>query len=270
MVLSGGPPKDSELLQKVYEEYAAQPGTTLRDAFELKSGQWGQDGTTKDVIMALVHRGVLGKGELGGVYHETKFELKDKQIEVRIQDRLRKAVNGETKMDSRSKALLALCWVADVYDPSPDNILMKNIFGKENATEMGEKVEHLIEDIFPKFNGIGIEEVNKMVDVLPPNIQNEVASDDFFRVYEARFKKLDKEKKLGKIPPSAILENESLSDLLPKDIFKAQNATEEGKTDVVLLFDQDQDGYIEETEFLSFVMWCLAMKALKKAEMEEK
>jgi len=254
--LKGSAPTDSEVLKATFDELSSQPDNTLKQWFEQKSGKWGQDETTKKALKALVDRGVFEAGGLvGDAFHNAKFTLKDKSIEQALVKRLRAVTNGEVEADGRSLALLALCRTADQRDPAT-NTLMAQIFGDDAAT-MTDKVDTLVESMV-SFNGIGAEEINKMIDILPGPVQQEISSTAFKTDAAAQFQELTGGK--GKITPKQLA---GKIDTMINDLVREKLGIKPtGMEAVIAMFDRDQDGMMEIDGFVSFLMFCHALQCL--------
>lgn len=257
LMLSGEPPSDSEVLQAVYKELKSEPDNSLKLWFEQKSGKWGQDSTSQLVLKALVDRGILEAGEMGDQGAATTFKFKNKAVRTEIVERLRKVISGEVEADMRSVALLALCRTADMRDAS-SNTLMESIFGKANVAGKVQAVDKLVSQIV-RFNGIGAEEINKMIDMCPIEWQQYLESEKFSKEATATFKDIDKSGN-GTLDPDEL--TDALHKCMSKEISTKLGVNAEGMKTVILMFDANQDGKLQEDEFVGFLMWCKAMEAL--------
>merc|ERR1719453_365007 len=254
------PPTDSDVLAAVYNELKkGDESMTLKSWFEQKSGKWGEDESTKLTLKALVDRGVLSAdGLMGDAFNNAKFKVKDQKVEDDFRNRLMNVVNGEAEADGRSVALLALCRTADRRDPNT-NLLMTQLFGKD-AGSMTPKVDALVEKCV-KFQGIGAEEVNKMIEVCPGELQQFLLSKEFKDDAAAQFQELSGGK--GHISP------EDLSKKIDKDVkklIKDKLGVIEDNQDfeeVLSMFDKDSDDKMDEDNFTGFLMWCHALNALE-------
>lgn len=253
--LSGSPPADSKVLKIVYDELASKPDNSLKMWFEQKSGKWGQDETTKTVLASLVERGILGAGEAGDTDDVTTYPLKNKEIDTALKKRLIDVAYGNREADTRSMAILALCRTVDMRNPEKPDVMFENIFGKDKAAEAVGKVDKLVSKVLA-FQGVTVEMINAMLDELPHETQNQLCSDQFWNDAYAKFEKLD-------VDGSGKLECENLeaaaNECLPKKLADELLIDKKSFVTLVLLFDQDNDGYIEKDEFVGFLMWCKAM-----------
>jgi len=255
--LSGGPPDDSKALQAVYEELSTQPDTSLKMWFEQKSGKWGNDTTTQAVLSGLVTRGVLEEICASDANKQASFKLLDPAPKKSIIERLRKVTCGEVEADSRSLALLALCRTADQRDTAT-NQLMESIFGKEKCSAMTPKVDELVRELC-SFKGVGAEELNRMIDMLPGSMQQHLASEEFWGIALAKFKELDVQGN-GKLDPEELAQ--AVSSCMSESIVTKLAIKGPSLQSIILLFDTNQDGSLQEEEFVGFLMWCKAMEAL--------
>jgi Ca2+-binding EF-hand superfamily protein len=253
--LSGEAPEDSKVLKTVYDELSTKPDNSLKMWFEAKSGKWGQDSTTKFVLESLVERNILDKGEHADVFTATNFPLKDKDIDAALKTRLREVTYGNREADSRSLAMLALCRTVDMRNPDTPDVMLEHIFGTDQAAEASKKVEEVVSS-YMSFSGVNVEMLNDMLDQLPNETQKELEGEAFWSDAYAKFEQLDTNK-------SGKLEAKELSGIV-SECMSPELAAEllvDDKTFVtlVLMFDQDNDGYIEPDEFVGFLMWCKAM-----------
>lgn len=253
--ISGSPPSDSKVLSIVYDELASRPDNSLKMWFEQKSGKWGQDGTTKEVLASLVERGILGAGEHGDTDDVTTYPLKNKEIDSALKKRLVDVAYGNRDPDTRSMAILALCRTVDMRNPEKPDVMFENIFGKAKAAEAVEKVDKLVSKVLA-FQGVTVEMINSMLDELPYEAQNELCSDEFWNNAYALFDKLDKDKS-GKLECNDL--EAAAHECLPKKLADELLVDKTTFVKLVLLFDQDNDGYIEKDELVGFLMWCKAM-----------
>jgi len=254
--LSDNPPEDSAVLKAVHKELGSKPNLTLKMWFEQKSGKWGEDTTTQLTLESLVERGILEQGTFGDVYEKASFKSKDSSAEKAMIKRLCRVANGEIPPDNRSVALLALCRTADVRDPST-NHLMTQIFGSEVAAMTG-KVDDLVESIVT-FSGIGSDEINKMLDALPGDVQQMLSSKEFREDASAQFKEMCGAGSKS-VTPAKLAANMDKS--IGKLVQDKMSINQAGLESVIKMFDRDQDGSLEEPGFVSFLMWCHALTRL--------
>merc|ERR1739848_403871 len=130
------------------------------------------------------------------------------------------------------------------------NVLMDHIFGKGTGAANTKKVDDLVQKICT-FKGIGAEEINKMIDSCSPEMQRYLESEEFFNEAMATFKKIDT-KGSGNIEPDEL--EAALDLVMPADIKQKLGVTKEGVKTVVLMFDGNQDGLMQQDEFAGFLM----------------
>lgn len=258
-ILSGEAPQD-EVLKAVYDELASQPKNSLKMWFEEKSGKWGQDETTQLTIKSLINRGILEDGSEGDMFGNARYFPKDLSLRKDIIERIRKVAAGEVpaEEDKRSTALLALCRSADLRD-STKNLLMKRIFGKEGLEDWISKVDDVIHDLLPPPT-ISTEEIDKMLGRLPKDTRAHLISDAFQVECKEKFNKLDVSGS-GALEPSEL--SAAINECLPVQYVNAMQMDEESTADVVLMFDSNQNGKIELSEFTEFLKWAMGMKVLE-------
>jgi len=259
-IVSGEAPEDSPLLKVIYEELKSQPKNSLKMWFEQKSGKWGQDETTKLTIQSLVERGVLEAGEHGDAFGHAQFVPKDLSLRAGLIERIKLLADGKVKAedDKRALALLALCRTADLRDSST-NILMKRIFGSEGLDEWIKKVDDVIHDVLPPPT-ISTEEIEKMLGRLPKDTQAHLVSEAFKAECQEKFSKADVNKN-GVLDPPELAG--AMKDCIPADYLSAMKIDEEAITDIMMLFDSNQNGRIEVEEFTDFCKWAMGMKVLE-------
>lgn len=259
--LGDAAPEDSEVLKKVFEELQTKPENSLKMWFEEKSGKWGQDDTTTATLEALANRGILEKKASADALNKAKYASVNDTCEKAIKARLQSVIAGEVEADPRSLALIALCRTVDMRDMNT-NVMMDHIYSgdKEKATAMTEKVDALVKDVIP-FQGIGAEEINKMIDSLPRDFQVELCGDAFWTEAEGLFAQVDTAG-TGKVSVKDMavkLEKVISSDLLAK-LKAGEGENTETLEKLVLMFDADSDGDIVSDEFVGFMMWARSME----------
>lgn len=260
-ILSGEAPQDSDVLKAVYEELESEPKNSLKMWFEQKSGKWGQDETTRLTIQSLVNRGILEEEvQEGDMFSQAHVVPKDLSRRADIVARIQKLVTGEVKPeeDKRSMALLALCRTADLRDASKST-LMKRIFGKENLEDWIAKVDDKLHDFLPP-PGISTEEIEKMLERMPKETQAHIKSDAFKEECKAKFNKVD-ESGNGALDPHELAP--AVQECLPAEYIDAMKIEPNALSDILLMFDSNQNGKIEIEEFSDFMKWAMGMKIIE-------